>query len=177
MFWVARCRVKNILPLPALRSLYFALVHSHLSYSPIITSCTNASNIQKISLVQRKAIRIITKTNYHEHTAPLFKSLQILPYQQLITFAKLNFMHSFTYNYCPPSFNTTWRSNNERTDIPNLRNADLLTIPSPRIELFKKSPIYSLPKLWNDLDDLKLQHRKTTFRISLKEKLLNEINP
>jgi hypothetical protein len=54
---------------------------------------------------------------------------------------------------------------------------DLLTIPSPRIELFKKSPIYSLPKLWNDLDDLKLQHPKTTFRISLKEKLLNEINP
>ncbi len=86
-------RAKNILPLSALRSLYFALVHSHLSYCPIITSCTNASNIQKISLVQCKAICIITKTNYHEHTAPLFKSLQILLYQQLITFVKLNFMN------------------------------------------------------------------------------------
>ncbi len=56
-------RAKNILPLPALISLHFVLVNSHLSLCPIITSCTNASNIQKISLVQRKAIRIITKTN------------------------------------------------------------------------------------------------------------------
>jgi hypothetical protein len=43
-----------------------------------------------------------------------------------------------------------------------LSNADLLAIPYPGIELFKKSPIYYLPKLWNDLDKTKLQNNQIT---------------
>ncbi len=42
--------------------------------------------------------------------------------------------------------------------------------------MFKKSPIYSLPKLGNALDATKYQQNKTTFRISIKDKLLNEPN-
>jgi hypothetical protein len=34
------------------------------------------------------------------------------------------------------------------------------------------SPIYSLPKLWNDMDDTCIQQCKTTFSISIKDKLL-----
>jgi hypothetical protein len=54
-------KVKNFLPTEAMRSLYFALIHSHLSYCPIITSCASNSNIQKIAKIQKKAVRIITK--------------------------------------------------------------------------------------------------------------------
>jgi hypothetical protein len=118
----------------------------------------------------------VLNKHYLEHTAPLFKSLKILTYQQLITYSKLNFMHSVTYKYCPPSFGDIWKTNNERNDIHDLRNADLLYVPYPRIEMFKKSPIYSLPKLWNALDATKYQQNKTTFRISIKDKLLNEPN-
>jgi hypothetical protein len=167
-------KVKHLLPPPALRSLYFALFHSHLSYCPIIASCATNQNINKITLLQKKAIRIITNSTYHEHTAPIFKKLQILTYPKLIQYSKLNFMHSYIYNYCPNSFTNTWTLNTERENIPDLRNANLLSIPHPRIELFKKSPLYSLPVLWNSLNDTKLQHCKTTFRISLKEKLNNE---
>ncbi len=45
-----------------------------------------------------------------------------------------------------------------------------------RIELSKKSPIYSLPKLWNELDNTRFQHSRTTFSVSIKDKLLNEPN-
>ncbi len=53
--------------------------------------------------------------------------------------------------------------NNECNDILELRNANLLTVPHPRIKTFKKSPIYSLPKLWNALDETKYQQNETTF--------------
>jgi hypothetical protein len=56
-------RVKNFLPAEAMHTLYFALVHSHLSYCPIITSCASNANIQKIIRVQKKAIRIISNRN------------------------------------------------------------------------------------------------------------------
>jgi hypothetical protein len=168
-------RAKNFITPAALKSLYFALIHSHLSYCPIITSCATTSNITKITLLQKKAIRIITNSKYHDHTAPLFKALNILSYQKLIHFSKLNFMHSYMYNYCPKSFNNLWPQNNLRQDIPNLRNANLLAIPHPRLELFKRSPLYSLPSVWNELGDIKHQNRKSTFRIGLKERLIDEI--
>jgi hypothetical protein len=86
-------------------------------------------------------------------------------------------MHSVIHNYCPNSFINIWTFNNERIDIPNLRNANAFTIPNPKIELFKKSPLYTLPNLWNNLDiNIKLQNQKTTFRIALKEKLITEID-
>jgi hypothetical protein len=159
-----------------MRSLYFALIHSHLSYCPIITSCASNSNIQKIAKIQKKAVRIITKKPYLEHTAPLFKSLNILTYQQLIIYSKLNFMHSVIYSYCPKSFINIWKQNNEpnHNEMRTLRNSDRLEITHPRIELFKKFPIYSLPKLWNELDDTRFHQCKTTFSISIKDKLLDD---
>jgi len=47
-------RVKNILPKKALKSLYFAYVHSHLTYCPIILSCSSNSDINTISKLQKK---------------------------------------------------------------------------------------------------------------------------
>ena len=156
------------------KKLIWPLKHSGRNSLRYMIGCASTSNINKITLLQKKAIRIISNSTYHEHTAPIFKKLQILTYPKLIHYSKLNFMHSYTYNYCPNSFANTWTQNIEREDIPYLRNANLLTVPHPRIELFKKSPLYSLPTLWNLLDDTRLQQCKRTFRICLKNKLIDE---
>jgi hypothetical protein len=47
--------------------------------------------------------------------------------------------------------------------------------PNPHIEQFKKSPLYSFAKWWNDLNDIKLQQNKKTFQIALKDYLLSKI--
>ena len=48
-------RVKNILPLKSLKTLYFALVHPHLLYCLPIFSSTTQKNIKRISKMQKKA--------------------------------------------------------------------------------------------------------------------------
>jgi hypothetical protein len=101
-------KVKNILPPSAFKSLYFSLIHSHLTYCSNIASCASNSNVQKIFLAQKKAIRIICNKKYREHTNPLFTTLQILPYPKLLNYSKLLFMHSVVYKYCPPSFVDVW---------------------------------------------------------------------
>jgi hypothetical protein len=63
-------RSKNFLTKKALRLLYFATVHSHLMYCPIITSSCSKTNVNKIFLLQKKASRIITGSNYTAHTPP-----------------------------------------------------------------------------------------------------------
>jgi hypothetical protein len=75
-------QAKNNRSLPALKSLHYALVHSHLTYCPIIISCTSKKNINRITKIQKNAIRIKANIHYKEHTAPIFKRLGILSYEK-----------------------------------------------------------------------------------------------
>jgi hypothetical protein len=167
-------RASNLLSLKSLKSLYYAMVHPHLLYCINIFSCTSQSNINRILTLQKKAIRVISKENHNAHTAPLFKHLGILPFDKLILQARLNFMHSIEYNYAPPTFLNSFIKNNNRNIDHNLRNVNDFLIPFARIDFFKKIPMYSMPKTWNDdIGDLRFQHNKTTFQIALKDHLLN----
>jgi hypothetical protein len=94
-------QAKNTLSLHALKRLYYALIHSHLTYYP---SCTSKNNINRITKVQKKAIRVITHSRYNDHTAPLLINLGILPYDKITEQSKLMFMHSIEYNYAPRAF-------------------------------------------------------------------------
>ena len=148
---------KNILNYTGLRSLYFALIHSHLNYCPIILSCASMKNQNKLFLTQKKAIRILTRSKYNAHTLPLFLNHNILPLQKIIKHDKLKFMHSIAFGYAPESFTDVWKTNQQRNLDIELRNADLFTLPVPRCEMYKKIPIYSLPSEWNSLGDLRFQ--------------------
>jgi len=164
-------RVKHTLTPKALKSLYTSFFHSHLLYCTNIFSCTSQANINKIFMQQKKAIRIITNSSYNAHTAPLFANLNILPLDKVIIQAKLSFMHSVYYEYAPSSFTGTWQTQAQRNPELNLRNATDFYTPFPRIELFKKLPIYSLPNTWNSYDIIRYYANRTTFSIALKELL------
>jgi hypothetical protein len=168
-------RAKNLLSQAALKTLYFAFIQSHLNYCPIILSSISQQNFNQIKLIQKKAIRIITNSTYTAHTAPLFAQLQILPYELVIKQAKLLFMHSIEYSYAPASFLGIWTKNFVIQGDRPLRNADNYTLPNPRTELFKKSPLYTLPLEWNNLDDNRYIRNKTTFKTALKYMLLNSV--
>jgi hypothetical protein len=169
-------RASNFLSLKALRSLYFSTVHSHLIYCSIILSCTSASNLTAIGKLQKKAIRIMTKSNFNTHTGPLFLDNRILPFDKLILQNKLLFFHSVEFKYAPRSFANTWTKNADREIEYNLRNDEQYTIAPIRIELFRKIPLVSLPTAWNELGEgLRFQHNRITFKIALFDHLLNEI--
>jgi hypothetical protein len=156
---------KNVLPTKTLGNLYFGLVHPHLIYCINITSCTSKTNLKRIGKLQKKAIRIITKSGYTSHTQPLFKQLDITNFEQIALQSKLHFMHTVNYGYCLPSFSNTWTKNNQRDHGRDLRNNNDFTIPPHRSEL---------PSAWNELaDEIKLQPNKTTFKFALKDHILN----
>jgi hypothetical protein len=165
-------RAQNFLTSTALRTLYFAFIQSHLNYCPIILSSISQHNFNQIKLIQKKAIRIITRSNYTAHTDPLFAQLQILPYELILKQAKLLFMHSIEYDYAPPSFRGIWHKNYINQGDRLLRNADNYALPNPRTELFKKSPLYALPLELNNIDENRYIQNRTTFKTSLKYNLL-----
>jgi len=167
---------KNNLNTHSMKSLYYALVHSHLTYCPVILNCSSNSNITKLFKLQKKAIRIISNSNYNAHTAPLFLQHKILPIHKIIKQAKLTFMHSVHYNYAPLSFHDTWQLNHTRHNHHILRNDDDYALPNPRIEQFKRFPIYSLPAEWNQNENLTHHGNPITFKRALKNLLFEELS-
>jgi hypothetical protein len=110
------------------------------------------------------------------HTKPLFTLSKILPLEQLIVQAKLQFMHSIEYGYGQQSFLLLWQKNFQRNPNANLRNADDFYIPTARVDSFKRIPMYSLPLEWNNLPiEIKAQFNKAIFKRALREYLFEGI--
>jgi len=117
------------------------MVHSHIAYCINIYGCATQTNIAKIILKQKQAIRTICKVNYRDHTAPLFRRLNILPVDKLINYYNVKFMHSFVHRKLPLSFNEMWITNRARNPNRILRDASDLYVPPHRIEIVKRMPI------------------------------------
>ena len=62
-------------------------------------------------ILQKKAVRIITKSHVQSPSAPLFKELQILSIYDLITLNTLIFMYSINANILPDKFSNMFVSN------------------------------------------------------------------
>ena len=72
-------KIKNTVPKSTLKILYFSLVNSHLDYGLLCWG----HKANQMDILQKKAIRIITKSKYNAHTEPLFKKLNILKVHDL----------------------------------------------------------------------------------------------
>ena len=77
-------QVKNILPKDNLRTLYFALVHSHYSYGLLTWGNPSKSALQRSIILQKRAVRVINNARYNSHTDPLFKASGILKLNDLM---------------------------------------------------------------------------------------------
>jgi hypothetical protein len=168
-------RIKNFVTPSALKMLYFAMVHSHIVYCINVYSCANITSLNPLKLKQKEAIRVITNAGYRDHTGPLFKRLSILPLDDLIKYSQLKFMHNFYHNKLPFSFNETWISNRTRNPEVALRNADDLYVHAHHFATTKRFPLFSMPRVWNEANDMKLNPSQRIFLKSVKSAMLNLI--
>ena len=168
-------RAKNFLNTKALKTLYFALIHAQLQYCTLILSSSSANNIKRVLILQKKAIRIISHANYNDHTVPLFLTYGILPFDKILYFNKMRFMHGLIHGYNVRTFANTWPINAHRNLEVNLRNQNELILPFPRFEGFKRFPLYDFAKNWNELGPMKLTPNPTTFTVWLKNEIFRQL--
>ena len=74
-----------------LRSIYFAIFDPYLSYCCLFWA-QNFSTIQRIVILQKKAIRIINFQPRNFHTSPLFKQNSILKFKDKICLENILFV-------------------------------------------------------------------------------------
>lgn len=73
-------------PISVNRALYMCLFSSSINYGALVWATTTADNINKLLVLQKRAIRIVTKVPYLAHTAQLFQQLKIISVKSLYSF-------------------------------------------------------------------------------------------
>jgi hypothetical protein len=68
--------IKYSLPIETLKIIYFAHIHTIMSYGIIFWG--NSSSAKKVFLLQKKIIRIITNTKQRDSCTETFKNMQIM---------------------------------------------------------------------------------------------------
>ena len=168
-------RIKNFVTNSALKSLYYAMIHSHIAYCINIYGCASATVLNKLIVKQKEAIRVVSLANYRDHTIPLFKKHGILPLNELIRYSALKFMHKFKHNRLPFSFNEIWTTNRARNPDVILRNADNFYVPAHNFATIKKHPYFYFPKIWNEDSNDKLNPSHKQYLKCVKSALLNSL--
>jgi hypothetical protein len=92
------CRLKNTLPTKILQMLYSALFQPYLNYGITTWGFADKSTVNRIVKLQKKAIRNISKAKYNAHTSNLFKKLNIIKFEDMLTINCIKFF--FKYENC-----------------------------------------------------------------------------
>ena len=92
-------------------TLLLSIVLPHLSYCNLVWGNSYPSYLNKLKSLQKKAIRIITLSDYNCPSNSLFVKTKILPVQELITLHTLLFMYNFHKQNVPQIFKNMFTYN------------------------------------------------------------------
>ena len=144
--------VRYYYPNNILKMIYMSLIYSHINYCNLIWGAAEVGIIEPLFILQKKSIRIITKSPYLEHTTPLFESLKLLTVYQVYTLNCSLFMYKcLKCNYCP-DFKTMIHRNSNYYDY-NTRHRNLFRISQRiRLRICQRSFLNTGINIWNSLD-------------------------
>jgi hypothetical protein len=150
--------IKHIVPLATLKVIYFAHIHSIISYGIILWG--NPSYANKVFILQKNIIRIIMNTRPRDSCREIFKNMEIMTlYSQYIyslILYTVNNKHLFNTNNGIHTYRTRYNNN--------------LHFPLVNLSKFNKGPYISGVKVFNHLPQYikKLVNDQKRFKFTLK---------
>ena len=102
IYALATCN--RIVPLKVRKLIYRSLFESHLHFGSLLYGATQPKNLEQIEVVQRKALRLVSKSKYNAHTDPLFRQHNILKLSDLIKLNQTIFVRQYKNGKLPISF-------------------------------------------------------------------------
>ena len=146
-----------------LMNLYYSMIYPYLIYGNLIWGGTYSTHLNPLLLLQKRAVRIISKSSYLSHTDPIFSKLEILKlcdvHKYLVSQYVFKRKNSFLSNITP--FRSTRQQHN-------------LVSCFQRLTVCQHSLSYSGPKIWNTLPpEIKNCDKFGLFKRNLKKFLLS----
>ena len=164
-------RLKHVLDLNVLFSLYKTLVVPHIQYCILIWGDHNNCNLDIIHRKQKRIMRLCTNSNFLEHSSPLFATLNALTVYDIHKLSKAVFMYKFKNNILPTNFSDFFITVNALHNY-GTRSSDLYRPHNFVSDLARNTIRRQGPILWNNIDNsiqnsLSVKTFKTMYKHSL----------
>ena len=143
--------VRNKLTQNVLKSIYYALVHPYYDYGNIVWATGDTVALHSLMKTQKRAIRIITSSQWNAHTRPMFIALRILQITDIHKLQVACFMFKVQQGQIPKYFCDMFSTNSEFHSYAT-RHANDYHIMYHRTSLLKNSIRIAGPLLWNTID-------------------------
>jgi len=106
-------KLKHKVPQSILLLIYNSLILPYLQYCAMVWVCnvSNQNNLNSLLIIQKRAVRNITRSKYQEHAAPLFKKLNLLTIHDICFMQISEFMFKFNKNLLPHQFSKYFERN------------------------------------------------------------------
>lgn len=140
-----------------LKSLYYTLFHTHLIYGCYLWGSASKTDLNPISKLQNRALRIISKVNYNAPTSKLYQINKVLKLNDIyeLHLSKFMFLNSngmlptsLSHHFCPNrdvhSYNTRQRHDFHLPFNKNKRTANSIQYKGPLLWLNTPPSIKSL---------------------------------
>ena len=123
-----------------------------MTYCIEVWGSSPATHINSIVKIQKKAVRIISFSNFRAPSKPLFLSLNLLTFPQIYQLSILSFMHKFHHNRLPIIFSRFYTLVRD-THSFNTRGSTNFQyhVPRCRLQLTQNSIKVKGPFFWNSL--------------------------
>ena len=146
-------KAKKRLNKDALVTLHYSFIYPYMAYCNHIWGTACISSLNKVIVLQKKAIRIICNVNRRAPTDSLFRDLKIIPFLDVNIYMISRFMFRYVNGRVPSLFCGYFTSNTSIHKYET-RQARHFHLPQVRSDLGKKNIRYRGAQIWNYLLDL-----------------------
>jgi len=144
-------RIRELIPMSVAKMIYFALVYPYFDYCITIWGNTAGCYLNKLILLQKRAIRILAGVPYLHHTDELFNDFKILKICDLYRYNVGLYMYRTLNLGNYDAELSAYVSENSDRLVYTTRNNLSIRLPRYKCESSKSSVFYTSSKLWNEL--------------------------
>ena len=160
-------KLKHFVPERILYSLYCTLISPHINYCILAWGSAAKTYLDKIFKLQKKALRVISGSNYRSHSAPLFKKYNQLNVYDIYNLELCTMMYKHFHDQLPTVFNSFF---SKRNTVYQTRNVDNYVPTKVKTKFALKSVRNTGPTQWNLISrENKNANTVKIFRKRLKE--------
>ena len=165
--------VKRFLSRDNMKTLYYSLIHSHLSYGTLLWGSAFQYRIHQLEVIQKKSVRNICNATYNAHTGPLFKQLRIPKLVDIYNSQLCKLMYLFTNGTLPCPLQMVFKRNSDVHTYPTRIAHDPHFVARTN-HYFSKFFMYQAPVAWSKLPVLTKSCKTIqTFNYHVKRYFIN----
>mgnify|MGYP000565591247 CR=1 FL=1 len=96
-------RLRHFVPTDALLSIYQSFIQPYITYGIVVRGQAAQTNLDKLLILQKRALRLIHFAPYRSHAIPLFNHYNILPLNFQYCKSVCTIMHDVSNNSLQPN--------------------------------------------------------------------------